>query len=43
MLENEQTLIALLLLKPEWINKVTEMQPIEFEEPLHGETFKAIV
>lgn len=43
MLENEQTLIALLLLKPDLINKVTDIQVHEFEEPLHGEAFKDIV
>lgn len=43
MLENEQTLIALLLLKPDSINRVVDIQPHEFEEPLHAEAFKTIV
>jgi replicative DNA helicase len=43
MLENEQTLIGLLLLKPDLINKVTDLQPHQFSEPLHCEAFKTIV
>ena len=43
MLENEQTLLGLLLLKPELVNKVADIQAHEFGEPLHGEAYKAIV